>query len=98
MPFLSHLMPVGLPEETARSYFLQLTNAIAYLHDRGISKHKLRIGVSETRRDADYYPQLTMTSSLPISFSRTPMFPSWWTSVSLRGGICQTPMGENLPK
>jgi serine/threonine protein kinase len=38
MPFLSHLMPVGIPEETARSYFLQLTSAIAYLHDRGISK------------------------------------------------------------
>lgn len=31
-------MPVDLPEETVRPYFLQLTSAVAYLHDHGISE------------------------------------------------------------
>jgi len=47
MPFLSHLMPVGLQEAVARPYFLQLTSAIAYLHDHGISRFARRTRCDE---------------------------------------------------
>lgn len=38
MPFLAQLMPVSISEERAKGYFKQLTSALAYLHENGISK------------------------------------------------------------
>jgi len=90
MPFLSHLMPVGLQETIARPYFLQLTSAIAYLHDHGISRSAHRLPCDE---QMTHFPlvliQLTMTSSLPISCSHTKIPLSLLTSGSRRDGISQ---------
>lgn len=38
MPFLAQLMLVSISEERAKGYFSQLTSALAYLHENGVSK------------------------------------------------------------
>jgi serine/threonine protein kinase len=45
MPYYSQLIPVNIPEDRARSYFKQLTSAVAYLHDKGISGWRLRMSL-----------------------------------------------------
>lgn len=40
MPFLAQLMPVSISEERAKGHFMQLTSALAYLHDNGVSEYR----------------------------------------------------------
>ncbi|KAJ9101877.1 hypothetical protein QFC21_003217 [Naganishia friedmannii] len=42
MPFLAQLMPVSISEERAKGYFKQLTSALAYLHENGITHNDIK--------------------------------------------------------
>ncbi|KAI5452779.1 hypothetical protein NCC49_000525 [Naganishia albida] len=42
MPFLAQLMPVSISEERAKGYFMQLTSALAYLHDNGVTHNDIK--------------------------------------------------------
>ncbi|GHJ86503.1 hypothetical protein NliqN6_2905 [Naganishia liquefaciens] len=42
MPFLAQLMPVSISEERAKGYFLQLTSALAYLHENGVTHNDIK--------------------------------------------------------
>jgi protein-serine/threonine kinase len=67
MPFLSHLMPVGLQEAAARPYFLQLTSAIAYLHDHGISRSANRLRSDEQMTKSAPRPDLAHNDIKPAN-------------------------------
>ncbi|KAJ9116868.1 hypothetical protein QFC22_004525 [Naganishia vaughanmartiniae] len=42
MPFLAQLMPVSISVERAKGYFKQLTSALAYLHENGITHNDIK--------------------------------------------------------
>lgn len=42
MPFLAQVIPMRIPIHEARPYFRQLTSAIGYLHERGITHNDIK--------------------------------------------------------